>query len=104
MKKNIPIPSTAVLAPFCHRWKIRELALFGSALGDDFRPESDLDFLVTFSADAQWSLFDHVRMEAELAELAGRPVDLVTRQAVEDSTNAIRRQAILSSAETIYAA
>jgi len=87
---------------FCRRWKIAGLWLFGSALGGDFGPDSDLDILVSFLPEAEWSLFDHVEMEAELSELAGRKVDLVSRRAIERSRNWIRRQAILSAAEPIY--
>lgn len=50
----------------CRRWKITELALFGSALREDFGPSSDVDFLVTFAADAEWTLLDRVRMEEGL--------------------------------------
>jgi predicted nucleotidyltransferase len=92
------------LVPLCERWKVQELALFGSVLRDDFRPESDIDLLVTFRPDADWSLLDHVRMQQELETLVGREVDLVSRRAIERSENWIRRQAILSSAETLYAA
>lgn len=89
---------------FCKKWKIRELALFGSALRDDFRPDSDLDFLVSFSPNVGWGLLDHAAMERELAEIVGRPVDLVSRKAVERSHNWIRRKAILESAQVLYAA
>jgi hypothetical protein len=95
--------ATESLTNFCQRWKIKELALFGSALRPDFGPESDVDVLVTFAPDAEWSLFDHVRMEQELKALFGRDVDLVSRQAVERSSNRIRRKAILSTAQVIYA-
>lgn len=89
---------------FCRRWKIAELALFGSALRADFRPDSDLDILVTFYPDATWSLLDHIQMEAELAELLNREVDVLTRRAVEDSHNPLRRREILATAQTIYVA
>jgi predicted nucleotidyltransferase len=87
----------------CRRWKVRELALFGSALGERFRPDSDIDLLVTFDAGAEWSLFDHVRMQQELSALLGREVDLVSRRGVEASPNPVRRKAILDSASTLYA-
>jgi hypothetical protein len=90
------------LEEFCRRWKIIKFALFGSALREDFGPESDVDVLVTFAPDATWSLLDAVRMEEELAKLFGRKVDLVTHWAVEHSRNWIRRDAILGSAEVIY--
>lgn len=103
MHPTIDLPAER-LRDFCGRWRIRELALFGSALGADFHEESDIDLLVTFASDAQWSLLDQVRMERELADLVGRPVDLLSRQAVERSANPLRRQEILTSAETVYVA
>lgn len=92
------------IADFCRRWRIAELAVFGSALREDFRPESDVDLLATFEADVAWSLIDHVRMEEELSALLGRDVDLVSRRAIERSQNWIRRRAILESARSVYAA
>lgn len=92
------------IADFCRRWKIRELALFGSVLRDDFHEGSDLDVLVTFEDDARVGLFAHVKMEAELGSIVGRKVDLVARRAVERSANWIRRQAILEGAAPYYVA
>jgi hypothetical protein len=94
----------ATLADFCRRWKVQELALFGSALRKDFGPDSDVDLLVTFDPAARWGLFDHFRMERELAEMLGRDVDLITRNSVESSANWIRRREILRTARPIYAA
>jgi len=79
------------------------LALFGSVLRDDFGPGSDLDVLVTFEPEADWSLLDHLRMEQELAALLGRKIDLLTKRAVEQSHNWMRRQEILNTAEVVYA-
>jgi len=92
------------IADFCRRWQITEFALFGSVLRDDFRPESDLGVLVTFAPGAEWSLLDHVQMQQELAALLGRKVDLVSRRAIERSSNWIRRQEILSTAQPSYVA
>jgi uncharacterized protein len=92
------------LAGFCLRWKIVELSLFGSALREDFRAESDVDVLVTYAAEADWSLVDHFRMEQELTEIMGREVDLVTRESMEKSRNWIRRREILSTARPLYVA
>ena len=89
---------------FCRRWKITELSLFGSVLRADFRPDSDIDVLVSFAPDAEWSLFDHATMQDELAALLNRKVDLVSRRAIERSDNWIRRQHILSTAESVYVA
>ena len=92
----------SVVRAFCQRHGIARLALFGSALRDDFGPDSDVDLLVTFEPDAPWSLFDFVQMESELEAVLGRPVDLVERTSIERSDNWIRRRAILDSAETLY--
>lgn len=100
---KIDIPEDQI-ADFCRRWKIAELALFGSALRDDFRPDSDVDVLVTFAPDAKWSLLDHVDMEDELAQILGRPVDLVSRRGIERSRNPRRRRAILESAQVVHVA
>jgi uncharacterized protein len=91
------------ITEFCQRRRITELALFGSVLRDDFRPDSDVDVLVSFADDARWSLLDHIAMEEELSQLLGRKVDLVSRRAIERSKNWVRSGAILSQAEPIYA-
>jgi predicted nucleotidyltransferase len=83
------------MTEFCRKWKITEVALFGSALRDDFAPESDIDLLVKFAPDAPWGLFDLIHAEDELKQLLGRDVDLIDRQAVEKSPNWIRRKHIL---------
>jgi len=57
--KNIEIP-TDKIADFCQRWKITEFAFFGSVLRDDFRPDSDVDILVSFDPNAHRTLFDMV--------------------------------------------
>ena len=90
------------ISDFCQRWKVLELALFGSVLREDFRSDSDVDMLVTFAPDADWSLLDHVQMEEELGSIIGRKADLVSRRAIERSKNWIRRQEILETAEVIY--
>ena len=92
------------ITDFCRRWKVTELALFGSALREDLRSDSDVDILVSFAQDATWSLFDLVRMQEELSTMFEREVDLVERRAVENSENYIRRRHILNSAEPIYVA
>jgi len=100
---SFPLP-LAKLAEFCQKWQIDEMSLFGSVLRADFRPESDIDLLVSFAPEAQWSLLDHIRMEEELGALLGRRVDLVNKRAILRSDNWLRRQTILESAEVIYAA
>ena len=98
---KIDIPKKQV-ADFCQRWHISQFALFGSALRDDFGPDSDLDILVTFTPDADWGLLDQLRMEQELAQLLNRKVDVFSKRAVERSHNWMRRQEILNTAEVVY--
>jgi uncharacterized protein len=92
------------VADFCRRWKIVELALFGSVLREDFRPDSDVDVLVTFAPDTSWRFYDLVNMKDELEAMFGRPVDLIEKRLVECSENYIRRKHILNHMETIYVA
>jgi predicted nucleotidyltransferase len=89
------------LAIFCRKWRICELALFGSVLRDDFRPDSDVDVVVAFEPDAPWNLWDRMDMQDELEQLFGRPVDLVSKRALK---NPFRRHEILSTRQVIYAA
>jgi predicted nucleotidyltransferase len=84
------------------RWRVQELAIFGSVLREEFQEKRDLDFFVTFAEDAEWSLLDHGKMQQELQELLGRPVDLLTRRAVEKSENWLRRGEILSTGQVIF--
>jgi hypothetical protein len=81
------------------------LAVFGSALRDDFRRDSDVDFLVVFENDdyGPW-LSKLTDLEEELSRLLGRKVDLVSKRGVEQSENYIRRKHILESAEVVYVA
>ncbi len=85
------------LEAFCHRHHIRRLALFGSVLRDDFSPDSDVDVLVEFAPGHVPGLafFD---MEAELAQLIGRKVDLNTPQFL----SRYFRDTVLGEAEVLY--
>ncbi len=89
---------------FCHKWQVTEFALFGSVLRDDFRPDSDIDVLLTFSSTAQRGLSETLQMRDELQTIFGRKVDLIAKPAIERSENWLRRKNILESAKTIYAA
>lgn len=102
-KVQIDVPKEKI-EDFCRRWKIVELALFGSVLREDFRPDSDVDVLVTFSLDSDWGVEHLLDMKEELEALFGRAVDLVEKRLVEESRNYIRRKHILSHMETLYAA
>jgi uncharacterized protein len=87
---------------FCLKWKIRELSVFGSILRDDFRPDSDVDFLADFGPDDEWDLGDMIEMQDEMKRIIGRDVDLVERKSVERSPNYIRRKHILRTAERLH--
>jgi uncharacterized protein len=94
--------SPETLSDFCRSHQITEFALFGSVLRDDFRPDSDIDVLVTFAPDAKISLLDLVALQDCLSDLFQRSVDLIEKPTIEASPNWIRRQEILKSAIVIY--
>lgn len=95
----LPVPR---LRAFCRKWHIRELAFFGSALRDDFRNDSDVDFLVSFHSGRapEWPAI--MDMEEELAQVVGRRVDIVERPLLEKGANYIKRHHILTTAESVY--
>jgi uncharacterized protein len=97
---HIQMPDRTI-AEFCRRWEIREFSLFGSVLRDDFRPESDIDVVVSFERGAAWSLLDIATMQEELTGILGRTVDLIEAEALR---NPYRRAAILGSKQVVYAA
>ena len=88
------------IAGFCRKWRVKELAVFGSALRDDFAPDSDVDVLVELAPDHGLSLYDWVDMIEELQVIFGRKVDLVAKGGLK---NPFRRREILRTAEVIYA-
>ena len=100
-KAKIDMPKDKI-AEFCQRWKVTEFALFGSVLRDDFRPDSDVDVLVTFAPGTQWRFYHLLDMKDELEAILGRPVDVVEKRLVEHSENYIRRRHILENMETVY--
>lgn len=100
---TLRLPTPEIIS-FCEQWKVAEMSLFGSVLREDFGPNSDVDILATFAPDATWTLMDMVDATDQLEAILGRPVDLVTRPAIERSQNWIRRAEILGSAEQIYRA
>ncbi len=100
---NVQLPE-AMLVEFCRRWEVSEFSVFGSVLRDDFRPDSDVDVLVTFAPDAKRGLLALATMKYELEALLSRKVDLVSKRAIEISHNWIRRNEILGTAQVIYVA
>jgi len=99
-KPRIDIPMDRINA-FCKKWRVKEFALFGSVLRDDFRPDSDVDVLVELHPDHGLTLYDWVDMIDELRNIFGRKVDLVAKGGLK---NPIRRKEILGTAEVICAA
>ena len=87
---------------FCRDQGIAKLELFGSALRDDFREDSDVDLLATVRPDVKCGLFEWVELKEGLEKIFGRPVDLVSRRAIERSQNPYRKRSILARTEPIY--
>ncbi len=92
--------STDTIAHFCRQHHIKQFAVFGSILRDDFTPQSDIDILVTFEAASIPSFFELVRMENELSRIFGRKVDLKT---VAELSRYFRED-VMKEAEVLYAA
>ena len=91
------------IGQFCREHRISRLELFGSAVGENFQAESDVDLLATMQSNAKPTLLDWAEMQEQLAEMFGRPVDLVSRRAIERSRNRYRKNSILSTATPLYA-
>ena len=94
-------PPPNKLEALCRHWKISKLTLFGSQARGDAGPDSDVDLLVEYGPDADWSLFDIARLQEEMAALFGRPVDLVRERNI---TNPYRLATILRDRRLLYAA
>ncbi|RPJ03536.1 MAG: DNA polymerase subunit beta [Spirochaetaceae bacterium] len=90
----------AVLLAIVKKYKMRELAFFGSVLRSDFNAGSDIDILVEFDADAHYSLFDLFKIREDLSAIFGRNVDLVEKAGIK---NPYRRQEIVENAMVLYA-
>jgi predicted nucleotidyltransferase len=92
--------SISAIEEFCRRYPIRELAVFGSALREDFTPSSDLDLLVEFEPNAEVGFMTLSKMQRELSKIFNRQVDLVPKEGLKARV----RGAVLSSARVLYAA
>ena len=99
-RKKFTLPRKKI-AEFCKRWSITEFSVFGSVLRDDFRPDSDIDVLVSIDPKAHIGLFELIDMKLELEKMFKRPVDLVEKEGL---INPYRRSEILSTAQLIYSA
>jgi hypothetical protein len=99
-RKKLRIPRKKIF-DFCQRWSITEFSLFGSILREDFRPDSDIDVLVSIDPKAHIGLLELVDMQLELEKMFKRPVDLVEKEGL---INPYRRREILRTAQVVYAA
>ncbi len=90
----------AAIAELCHRYHVKELAVFGSAARGELCPDSDIDLLVEFLPEAQVDLVEHAAAEREFSALFGRKVDLVSKRALRS----ILREEVLSHTHAIFAA
>lgn len=100
LKSKISLPLESI-AELCRRFGVTRLDVFGSVLRDDFQPESDVDFLVSFDGPADLLAFQD--FHDELERLIGRRADLLGHKAVEGTPNYLLRRHILSTARPIYA-
>ena len=90
----------AEIAALCRRYRVQELSVFGSALRDDFRDDSDYDLLVLFHPNARSGFIEFARLQRDLADLLGRKVDLGSKRALKPAIP----DEVLASARVIYAA
>lgn len=96
---NVEIPRKKVAA-FCRKHHITSLAVFGSALHGDLRPDSDIDILVEFEPGHTPGFLRLARMQRELSSILGRPADMRT---AHDLSRYFRDE-VLAAAEVQYAA
>lgn len=98
---DISLPSLRErLGPFCAKYPIRKLEVFGSAARGEAGPESDVDLLVTLSMPV--STAQLLEMAGEAEEVVGAPVDFVLRSSLEKSRNQMAREHILSTAVCLH--
>jgi predicted nucleotidyltransferase len=100
MSNGLELPIEKI-EEFCRKWKVSKFSLFGSVLREDFRPDSDVDVLVSFQDDSGWDLFDLVDMIEELKAIFGREVDLVEEGSIN---NPFRKHLIMTTRKVLYAA
>ena len=100
LEKNGIFLDHVELVRLCKKYKVRELSIFGSSIRDDFREESDIDFLVSYLDEWENTLLDMVRLKDELSVMVNRKTDLIEKEALQ---NPVRKKIILSTAEVIYA-
>jgi len=97
INQHFELPMDKIVA-FCEKYPIRKLSLFGSILRDDFRPDSDVDVLVEFLAEASVTYFDLAKMQMELSDLIEREIDLLTPGALSQYF----QQKVMNTAQVVY--
>jgi predicted nucleotidyltransferase len=90
------------LASICKKWGIGSVAIFGSAIRDDYSPQSDIDLLIEYLPGVRHSLFEYGSMNEDFSQVFGRTVDLIHAEGIRRSRNPIRREHILRSAKPFY--
>lgn len=96
---SVILEKRSEIAAICRRYNVRELSLFGSALGSGFHKDSDVDFLVEFKSGAQIGLLELGKLQEELEVLLQRKVDLVSKPGLKP----LIRQSVLEQVEPVYA-
>jgi predicted nucleotidyltransferase len=97
--RSILLEKQPEIAAICRRYNVRELALFGSALGPEFRQDSDIDLMVEFKSGARVGLLEFSKLQQELETLLCRKVDLVSKRGLKP----VIRERVLQQAEAVYA-
>ena len=100
MQGGLHIPIEAIEA-FCRRWGVREFSLFGSAVRDDFRPDSDVDVMLEFQPGQGFTFENTPTIIGELREIFDRDVDVVEKRRIR---NPFRRRTIMAEHKVLYAA
>ncbi len=100
MVRSDIVASPDILAAFCRRNHITRLAIFGSANGPNFGPQSDVDLLIVFEPNARVGFMTLARLQRELEAICNRRVDLVPQEGLKP----VIRAEVLASAREIYAA
>lgn len=96
---HVTIPADT-LTSLCQKYHIKELSIFGSAIRDDFRDDSDVDVLVEFEPEARIGFLALAQLQRELSAIVQRPVDIVPKNGLKPHI----RVAVLASAQVLYAA
>jgi hypothetical protein len=98
--ENLTPAVLRAIKELCGRYRVHELSVFGSALREDFRMDSDIDLLVEFEPEARVGFITLSKMQRELSAILNRTVDLVPKGGLKSKI----RESVISSAKVLYAA